>query len=433
MAIYAWLSKTQAVAALRGRLYNSQFWSDAELWDIYITEGLRLWNGLTEQFKSDWIIVNANGAWINSGADMTSPRNRTVTSNDIFTSMEYMLLEPPTGGMWTGSSQFSISALQYSLQKRLQETIQASACNVQQLPIQNSVPGTRRNNVTDDVLELRRIRYIPQRAPVDYGPPITLTREDTFAWSAYEPDWLQTFGPPQSWAVAAEPPLAFDTDFAPNTPGQYDILALISAPTIAPPTGSLLGVPNDWSPIPMYGALSDVLSREPEATDRQRAAYCLERYNVGLQTMTGSNWLADAFLNNNDADATSLMEMDSYAPNWQDNSLTLPSVVIAGIDFVAPTPQVGQSLTMRMIQNAPLLDSTGVYTQVSRDDWNKVLDYAHHVALFKRGGDDFASSMPLLQNFYKGAADVNKRLMTYGLFVDAIRNTGRREEIVVPR
>ena len=432
MAVYSWLSQVDAVAALRGRLYNSQLWSDAELWN-YIVEALRLFNGLTEQWKSDWVIVNANGAWIDSGNGMTSPRRRTLTSNDLFTQMEYMLLEPASGGTWTGSSQFSIADLQSALQKRLQDTIQDSACNIQQLPLQNSVPGTRRNLLADNVLQPMRIRYIPQRTPVDYGPPITLTREDTFAWSAYEPDWLQTFGPPQSWSVSAEPPLSFDTDFAPNTPGQYDILALISAPTIAAPTGSLLGVPNDWSMVPMYGALSDVLSREPEAVDRQRAQYCFQRYEVELDAMSRSNWLADAFINNNDADTTSLMEMDSYAPNWQDNANTLSSFVIAGTDFGAPTPQAGQSLTMRMIQNAPLLDSTNTYVQVSRDDWNSILDYSHHVALFKRSGEDFFSSISLLQNFYKGASNVNKRLLTYGLFVEAIRNTGRRERIVVPR
>ena len=67
----------------------------------------------------------------------------------------------------------------------------------------------------------------------------------------------------------------------------------------------------------MYGALADVLGMESEATDRQRAAYCLERYTQMLEMMKGSNWLLQTFINQAVSGATSLAEMDSLAVGWR--------------------------------------------------------------------------------------------------------------------
>jgi hypothetical protein len=183
----------------------------------------------------------------------------------------------------------------------------------------------------------------------------------------------------------------------------------------------------------MYGALADVLGVEPEATDRQRAAYCLERYTQGLELMKASNWLISSAINGVAVSNASLAEMDAQAVGWQQSNAWLPSVVEAGMDFVAPTPGSGQQLILTLVGNAPLLDVTNTYVQVSRDDWESCVNYAQHLASFKMGGESFQSTMGMLKDFFRAVGDRNKRWLTYGPFVDVLKGEGRLQDEAVPR
>ena len=143
MATYSWLTKTAAVEALQGRLKSTTFWTTAELW-VILTEALRHWNGLTEQWNQPFNINNANGQWINTGTLAGSPRLRSVTDQYLYGQMCSMLLEPQlSGGAWAGTKQFTLANLQYSLQKRTQEVIQATSCNIAQLSPIDATPGVR--------------------------------------------------------------------------------------------------------------------------------------------------------------------------------------------------------------------------------------------------------------------------------------------------
>lgn len=491
MATYGWLTKTAAIAALQGRLNQWALWSPAELF-IYISESLRHFNGLCEQWNQTFALTNSDGQWINTGTVAGSPRLRSVTDVDLFTQMQYMLLEPASGGTWTGSSQFTLQNLQWALQKRVQEVIQQTSCNLAVLPPINATPGVASGYILPDtVLDPRRNRFLaliantpgtassglttvtvgsaqgivkglviqgtgiqagtfvtglsglgvslslPTSGTVSgnlqFFQPYLLTREDVISFQSFEPGYLQTVGHPNSWTISSEPPLSFDVDLMPNTPGYFEMLALNSGPTFAPPTPSLLGVPNDWALVPMYGALADVLGQEAESTDRARAAYCLERYTDMLEMMKQSNWLLQMLINGQVSNITALADMDALAVNWQQSNRNLPSVIEAGMDFIAPVPGNGASLAEKLVANAPLLDSTGTFVQVARDDWDTVLNYAHHLAMFKCGNDAFQATFPMLKSFYQFCADRNKRWATQGIFVKYLRSEGKVQETAEPR
>jgi hypothetical protein len=488
---YSWLTKSAAIAALQGRLNNSSFWTATEL-QTYIYEGLKHFNGLCEIWNAPLLVTQANGQWINTGTQTGSPRLRSVTDVDLYTQMEYMLLEPASGGAWTGSSQFTLQNLQWSLQKRVQEVIQQTSCNLGLLGNINAMPGVRNGYaLPDTVLDPRRNRFFALLASttgtassgayqiniastlgvangqvisgtgiqagtfvtgisglvvtlslptsgavsgtVQFFQPFLLTREDVLSFQSFEPGYLQTVGYPQSWAIASEPPLSFDVDLAPNTPGYFEMLALNAGPTFDPPTPSLLGIPDDWAWLPMYGALADVLGQEAESTDRARAAYCLQRYTEGLEMMKQSNWLLQALINGQSSKTTALADMDALAVNWQCSTWNLPAVIEAGMDFIAPVPGNGASLAVTLVQNAPIVDATGTYLQVARDDFDAVLNYAHHIAAFKMGGKEFQDTMPMLTTFYQYCADRNRRWATAGVFVPYLRSEGKKQEIAQPR
>ena len=452
MPTYSWLTLAEAVSALQGRLANTTFWTQAEL-IFYVNESLRFWNALTEQFNADFLFTSST-AWTNTGTATGSPRLRSVTDSYLYAQMQYMLLEPPSGGgAWTGTTQFDLASLQFSLQKRRDELIQATNCNLVNLAPLATTPGTRRTQLPDTILEPQRVRFLPVTG---FGNNITLTREDTQAFQYFESNYLQTVGTPLSWSVSSEPPLAFDVDIAPAVSGTYDFIGLQSGPTFAPPASTLLGVPDDFSMLILYGALADLLGRESEATDRARAAYCLKRFTDGIKIMRQSNWLLQANINGFPVDTSSMFEMDSYSPEWQDSVTAFPTVVQGGMDFlnVAPNPDADSSgygdggfgdggyggtgsdtvsVDVTLLANAPLPVLLTDFVQVSRDVFDVVLSYAQRLATFKMGGAEWASTEVLEQDFMRAAATTNKRLLKIGIFDDVLHSQGRRETELVPR
>ena len=431
---FTWIQYLAARNILAQRLAdpNKLFWSDAEL-GLYLCEALRTWNALTEfwnadfDFDSTWASV-----WYNTGTLPASPRVRTVQDLDLYTIMQYHLLEPPTGGgAWTGTSQFALSDLQGALQRRRDEVIQVSNCNLSLVPPYNSVPNTFRVILTDNTLEGVRMRFIPDSSAVNYGPPVTLTREDRRAFDAFEPDHLQTSAVPSSWSLLAGPPLMFDVDTAPNFPGTFELIALLSGQTFSPPTGTLLNVPDDWSWVCKWGALSDLLSRESEATDRLRAQFCLQRYIDGLKAMSVSNWILSAEINGVPVDTPSVTEMDAFSPEWQENE-TWPAVVVAGMDYIAPCPvnRSGQitGVEITVVGNAPVPAQDTDFVQVSRDVFDAILSYAQVLATFKMGGSEFIDSLQLLAEFAKAAEEQNQRIANMALFSDVLKSQGKRQD-----
>lgn len=431
---YTWIQYSQARSILAQRLADpgNAFWTDAEC-GLYLIEALRTWNALTEfwnddfQFQANWASV-----WYDIGKLTGSPRLRTLQDTDLYTIMQYHLLEPPTGNTWTGTSQFSITDLQGALQRRRDEVIQFSACNLSHVAPYASTPNTFRVILNDSTLQPWRVRFIPDSTPVNFGPPVTLTREDRQAFDEFEPDHLQTDAIPSSWGVISGPPLTLNVDTAPNVAGQYDMIALLSGVAFNPSVGStLLNVPDDWAWVCKWGALSDLLSRESEATDRVRAQFCLQRYQDGLNAMRASNWLLNAEINGVPVDTISLAEMDAFSPEWQENE-TWPYVVVAGMDYIAACPvnqtnsQSGVELTVVGNAPVPVLDSD--YVQVSRDVFDAILGYAQVLATFKMGGAEFTDSLQLMQEFALMVQKQNQHTQAMGLFADVLKSQGQRQD-----
>ena len=434
MPNFAWISYLTARQALAARLADSGmvFWTDGEL-KVWLIEALRTWNALTEFWNADFAFTATSAqVWYDLSLLAGSPRLRSVLDTDLYTAMEYALLEPPTGGTWTGTSQFSISDLQGALQRRRDEIIQEAGCNIQQLPPLPTTPNTRRVYFADSTLEPRRVRFVP-----DTGAPVTLSREDTIAFDAFSPGHLQTVQFPAAWSVITGPPLAMDVDYAPNAPGKYDVLSLQAGLNLNPPAATLIGIPDDWSWLAKWGALADLLGRDSEATDRQRADYCLKRYQMGMEVMKASNWLVSATINGVPVDTPSVREMDGYNPEWQDSSVAWPSLVQAGMDFFAASPvptgptQVGVS--MIVVGNAPIPSLDTDLVQVSRDVFDAILDYAQVLASFKMGGAEFQQTQELEKKFFQYALATNARLSKCGLFADIIHLEGKRQRINQPR
>lgn len=429
---YTYLTLAQLQSALLQRLQDTSasMTTPAEA-TIYITEALRVLNANTGIWNAELQFdFNPGDGW--KSLNFTdSPRQRTITDTQLYTEMEYMLMEPPTGGVWTGTNQFNITNLSNAIQYRLNEALLLSGANTVNIVTLNSPTSAVTTLLPDTVLDLRRVRWIP--APPSTESPYALWREDVVSANAYGDQLSLEPGPPESWMITANTPLSFDCSCTPNVPGTWDLLAIESGVTLTPPTSTLIGLPDDWTWVIKYGALADALSNSPEAFDQLRAKYCEDRYYRGLKAMHELPWLVDASVASLPVDTPSFEEADAYAQNWE---LTWPAsdpqIVVGGMDFVAlapfPTTSIVSSV-LTVVGNAPISDPI----QLSRDGVDAVLAYAQHIAMFKLGGRDFASTFPLYKQFEDYCRMVNGRYAQLGIFRPEMILEGNRSNDLDPR
>lgn len=431
---YTYITFGTAKQLLANRLYDetSVFWKTAEL-GLLIQEALRTWNSLTGQWATEYAF-NVNGAslpWLSlSGAG--SPRQYTLTDTDLYTQIEYHLLEPPTGGTWTGTPQFSISDLKEAFQRRQDEILQLTACNVQNLSPVPLIANTRRVTLADNVLDVRRNRFKPIPAG---NPNSTLWREDSASFQFFSPSYRQSTQTPRNYSVSLQTPLTVDVDFPPPVSGDLDILAVVSGTAPSPPSSTGLVIPNDWSWVLKFGMLGDLLGKESQARDELRMKYANARFAEGVQVMQRLPWLVGALVNNVPVAITGVKEQDTYAYGWEDDSAAFPAIVVAGTDLISvcPRPTVSTGITLQLVQNAPVPSGDSDPVQVSRDVFDVILDYAFHLASFKEGGQDFMDTMEQFDNFRNLAAQYNSHFDAIGPFRDFMEDQGHRQEDSEPR
>ena len=422
--IFQWLTLTQAKTQLAQRLNDPtfQFWTQAEL-TIYISQALRMFNSLTWTWRQDFQYNDPINLWNSLGLLSGSPRQRTLFDTYCYTEMQYMLLEPPSGQTWTGTNQFNISVFSQALQRRRDEMLQLSNCNQSLMAGVALTPGTIRTELPDSVIDVERVRYIPA-----IGSPNTLSRDDTVAQEFYEaPLYQLQFGTPQTFSLSSEPPLSWQVDVPPAQPGTYEAVVLLSGASFNPPAPTLLGIPDDFAWVLEWGALADLLGQESEATDRERSEYALKRYQDGLTLMLKSPWIELGKVNNVAVSLDSIVAADRYDPDWDSNPTGFgPMIVVGGIDFIAAP--VGSGVGCTVLGNAPILDSTGTYVQVSRSDWNAVLDLSQCRAAFKQGGQEFKAALELEKRAIQACMAENVRLKSMGNFSDVLDQRGLQQE-----
>jgi hypothetical protein len=441
---YSWLTLSQAQTQLSQRLNDPtfQFWTQAEL-TFYLQQSLRMFNSLTWTWRQDFQF-NSTSLWNSLGSLAGSPRQRTLTDIDCYTEMEYMLLEPPSGSTWTGTNQFQITDLSQALQRRRDEMIQIGNLNqvlLEDIPL---TPNTIRTELPDNVIDVTRVRYFPIGTSEGYGEggygeggyggeyvnnaPTTLYRDDTIANEFYNaPLYELEAGTPQTFSLSSEPPLSWQVDIPPDQAGTYEAVVLQSGAPFNPPDSTLLNIPNDLAWVLEYGALADLLGRESEATDRERAAYCQKRYMDGLQLMLKTPWIELGKINGAAVSLDSIYAMDRFSPEWDsDPSGFGPNIVVGGTDFIAAPVNSGIGCTV--LANAPVPSLPSDFVQVSRSDWEIVVLLAQSRACWKMGGGEWKASLELEKQAIQMCSSENVRLKSMGNFSDVLDQRGQAQE-----
>lgn len=443
MPQFTWVTWAQAKAALAARLAvplssnaATQFWTDTEL-GLYLAESLRMWNAMTAQANASFNLrpyLVANQTWYPLSGISAYPRVYSLTDSDMYTLMGYHLLENTA----SFSSQFSQQDFSTSLQYCRDQALEASAANLSEFTIVSSI-GTRDYSFPDSTLAPIRSLYAPLDSTTS---PIVLHREDDLAFEYFTPNWTPaSTGTLSSYGVITSPMLGFAADVAPTVAGNFEFVLSNAGLAFNPPAATILGVPDDWAWVVKWGALYDLLSSQPEASDPLRAAYCKQRYEDGLRMMQSLPWLLLATIDGTPVDTPGVIQADQYSYGWDFSAhgifpLGNLQLVVGGVDFVAPSPVLSTTnhdVIMKVVGNATIPATDSDFVQVSRDDFDVVLGLAEHIASFKLGGEEFQRTFPLLGRAAQMAMRKNDKLAALGLFRDVLLAEGQRQQTSDPR
>lgn len=419
---FQWLTALQANQEVSLRLGDTGqvFWTKAEIY-AYLNEALRVWNALTAYWATPYELTFTQAAGQNwyAANGSGSPRQPILTDADVYTLIEYHLLEPATGSTWTGTNQFAIADLSLACSRRRNEILQATACNMAESSL-SITPNTSSVQLSDTMLDVRRCRWVPA---ANLGSPVTLQRGDSRSFQYFTPRYAQTNNNPLRWDVIGQPPQTVTLDTMVNVPSVLQVLGMQGGADFNPPSNAPLLMPDDWMWVLKFGAMADILSKEQEGKDLARAKYCRQRYEEGLKLMAHMPWLLQGFIDGVPVDTQALAGADRTNYEWQSRSTAYPEIVVGGIDLyaVSPVPTDTLSLLLMVVGNAPIPAGDGAEIQVPRDVLDAILDEAQHLALLKCGGKEFSDSMALHKSFIGTCLKTNARLRESGILSTTIR------------
>jgi hypothetical protein len=433
---YSYATLSFVETELARRLYDPSmiFWSQAELL-VYIQEALMTWNALTAYWRYDFTFPSvASQTFYDLTTVPNTLRPLTVTDASLYETIEYYLLEPATGinpYPPTASSQFTADDLLNAVQRRRDELLSITGCTVNRRLV-SAVAG--RITLPDTVIDIRRIAYLPSLAGQS---PSVLWPDDAWSEQSFNVDYTLTpAGTPLTYLQSVQPPISFDTDVPPAYSGSYEVLTIEAGPALSATSPSTLLVPDDWTHVIKWGALADLLSRESDARDIPRAAYCEQRYRLGAAALSVAPALLALRINNIPVQIDSVRAADLYATAWQAATSGTPkNAYYAGLNLLALAPQPSStafSQTASVVQNAPLPSAPNDPVQVAREDLDAILDYAQHLAAFKQGGQEFAATTALFQRFLKAASLYNSKLLQLGEFTTMLTGLAARERDMHP-
>lgn len=123
---------------------------------------------------------------------------------------------------------------------------------------------------------------------------------------------------------------------------------------------------------------------------------------------------------------SSIGDLDYGKPGWEGQTTAsgggVPTTVKmwapAGLRLIAiwPAPTLATDIVIDGVASTPVLVNPGDFVDLGEEEHGALIDYALHIATFKKGGTTFAGTMQLYREFLLAAADKNERLKGSLLF-----------------
>ena len=394
------------------RVGAAAFYTEAEM-GLYLIEAFRIWNLLTGHFrKTASVSTTASTIFYNTALHL-----QTVTEQEVLNEMQFHTLETPDSGATLDSDMWTIGEwVDYINSRMANFTAETKLILNRETPFASVIDQTQYDlgtAVSTDLLGVHRVAWL-DAAGISHG----LREDSTFTYDRLLRTWTTSAASqePEVYIRAGRPQLKLEIIPAPVAAGTIDILYTkrpAQLPQIADTT--TLDLPNEFTPYLKWGALADVFSKEGQAHDPEKAEYCEARYQEGIlvaravlrRQMQGRVEFAGVPL-----DFETFESMDMGADGWQADDSTPTVWMPVGLTQLAINPaHLAGSGTLDIdgLTSFIVPPTDGTFPDIPHSDVERIVDYAHHLATFKQGGQEFQTGIKMFQNFIQAAKDADLR------------------------
>jgi hypothetical protein len=417
------------------------FFTDAEL-TSYIREALLTWGAASLFYrKRDTFSSVANQPFYDLPS-LVSSLAYSTTDKSIASDLEYALLEPQSTDFlsWSGTEQFSVSSLQQAIQRARDQFLLATMMVLTNQEILTASPPISRVSLPTDLLDLQRVA-----SKSISGNYRILQEEDEFSLGAYSPSWnlasVTTLQQPDYYSEILEALLTIQLAPIATDITSLDLLYIAVGPildlTSASATAVKLGVPEAFTWVIKYGALYELLGPHTQNHDPIRAQYCKLRWEEGIQLAKLYSSVLNAEINGVQANISTLAELDQYTWNWMNTRSSTPNTIaVASWNLLALSPvpnDTTASIVIDYLCNPilPVIDAD--ILQIDQAYYPIILDYARHIAMFKKGGQEFSQSQQGYDRLVQAASFHNARLRAQSLYFSSLTDNVSKQQEEKPR
>jgi hypothetical protein len=400
---YAYITFSAARTQLAERLGDPSkiYWTDAEL-QLAIREALRYWNTATLFYRKRFTFnAVADEFWY----DLTQQANTlipyTVTDREVISFLLYNLIEPQLNitHAYVGTDMFTLDDIVKAVERRRNQFLLETGMVTSQSVINGPTTPANRVALSDTVIDVKRAAWIDNLTQ-DYS---TLWRSDEWASESFQSTWATSpQNPPTNFSTAVVPPVTLTVIPPAQASGQIELITTNSGAALNPATGVLLGIPDDFSWVVRMGALADLLGREGQSRDAQRAQYAEARWKEGIALAQQFTSVLTGYLNGVQVFPQSIRSLSCFRSSWQNEAAGTPDtlgMMSWNLIALAPLPISSIfSIMLDMVTNAPVPVNDGDFIQIGREDLDALLDMAQHLVSFKQGGEEFMETIPIYQN-----------------------------------
>lgn len=416
-------------------------WTDGEL-KVHVLNALRFWNVLTGDNKL-WYNLNVvpGTLWYDLQQTAGSPRAVGLEDTDLYSWLQYALIEPQLPNASLGTAQYSTDQLIQSLQRARDEFLMRTACTSTVYPV-IPVPNVADVTLRETVILVRRGYWLPTpQVGGGYAAgvnPAPVWPSDEFAVSAYSRFGPNTPGNPQVYSAGVQPPLVLTLTPPPSVPGQVELLTVESQPALSnpPPPNTVFALPQDFMPALYWRTLADLMSMNAECMDAERAKYARSRFDQFCELVKSYPFILSARIQGIPVMADAVENLDRYLPGWEVANPTAGGPLIVGYsgqNLVAFPTSLQQQVGLYMVGSANLPANDAATIQLGHEVMDAVLGYAQHTASFKLGWSEFAATMPLFKAIVQLAATRNAQVRAMATFRDLLYERADREDEISPR
>lgn len=393
------------------RVGTSSFYTTTEM-AVYLTEALRVWNLMTGHFRGTAAITTtANTIFYG-----TTLHTQDITQQKVMDDMQYHLLETPNSGASLDSDMWTVGEWVDYLNSRLALFVAETKLVLSRTTFSSVIDQTQYDlgtSVSTDLLEVHRLAWLDSS-----GVSHALREGSVYDYDLSLPTWTTAGASqePEVYVRLGRPQLKVEILPAPSAAGTFDVL-YTKRPAQLPqtPDTTVVGIPNDFVPFVKWGALSDLLSKEGQANDPLRAQYAEARFQEGIllaRDLLRNHMHLRAEFAGNPLDKETIFSLDYGADGWQDDSSTPVDWFPVGATQLGlhPAHLAGSgTIDVDGLISATIPSSGGAFPDIPHSDIPRILDYVHHLATFKNGGQEFQNALGLFQNFQSFAGSARLR------------------------